>query len=365
MPIYGPGSLPPAYTWDDEDTAAGAGAVTLGEFIEIDRQEIRALWNLLWLKANEPRLIVNGNYAHWQRVESGSQTCTTSFNAITSFGPDRMFTLPAGASVTVARSTTTPDSKSRYSCAITGASSVTTVDHGQRVRSDYRTRYKQELTFSCYVRNESGASFTPTLRVDTPGAADDWTTPTNRLAQTLQACADSAWTRVSYTFDPSAYTNIDNGLSVALRVPSGSLVSGDVVRVAQFRLEPAAAVTPYVPPDPEIEKVRCQVYYRKSYSEGVALQTDTVVGLVGQAFAGSGATNVYITVPFGAPMWKIPTVRVWDKAGTANQFYKAVANTNHAASTTNFISTNGFLIANNTTATEDMFVHYDAVAELT
>lgn len=310
-------------------------------------------------------LFINGNYDWWQRIEGGSQTCTTSFSAITSFGPDRMFTLPAGASVTVARSATTPGVQSIYSCAITGAASVTTVDHGQRLRFIHRKRYQQSLVFSAYVRNESGAAFTPTLRVDTPGSADSWGSPTNRLSQSLQSCADSAWTQVYHVFDPSAYTNIDLGLSVYLRIPSGSLVSGDVVRIAQMSLRPGIALVPYLSPDYEVEKIRCLPYYRKSYSDGVALQTNTAVGLVGGGFFASGGQNAYFQVPFAPPMWKIPAVRLWGKAGTANQFWNPATVTDSNASQATDISTNGFTLGNNTTNSEVVQAHYDAVAELT
>jgi hypothetical protein len=311
------------------------------------------------------QLFINGNYDVWQRIEGGSQTCTTTFNAITSFGPDRMYTLPAGASVTVARSTTLPDARSRFSSSITGAASVTTVDHGQRIRSAYRTLYKQSLIFSAYIRNESGAAFAPLFRIDTPGAADDWTTPTNRFSTSLQSCADAAWTQVWTVVDPSSLTNTDNGMSVYIRVPSGSLVAGDVVRVAQMSLRPGVGLVPYLPPDPEIERWRCLPYYRKSYSDGTALQTNTIVGLAGGGIQGSGGTNVYANTSLDPPTWKIPTIRYWGKAGTANQFWNPV--TAADANTVSLVgaSTTSFNSLNSGTASEIMQFHYDAVAEAT
>lgn len=314
-------------------------------------------------------LFINSNYDWWQRVESAAQTCTTTFNAITSFGPDRMFTLPAGASVTIQRSTTVPsNNRSRFSAAIVGAASVTTVDHGQRIRSAHVGLYRTTLTISAMIRNESGSAYTPTLRLDTPAAADDWTTPTNREAITLQSCADSAWTQVYATVDVSGYTNIANGLSIYLRIPSGSSVSGDTNRIAQFTVHPGVNIPmPFLPPDPETEKLRCLRYYRKSYNDGTALQTNTVVGLVGMGSYASGAQNWEIPYSFGGnPMWKAPTMRVWGKAGVANQFWIGAPtstdnNTGNALSAT----TNGFVISNSATPAEQVFIHFDAVAELT
>lgn len=213
-------------------------------------------------KRRHAEILINSNFDHWQRGSS-ARTNTTTYSKDTSYAADRFFALPAGASITTQRSTTVPDANSRYSALLTGASSVTTVDYGQRLTAQaVNTQCLRSLVFSCYVRNVSGAAFTPTLRIGTPGSADDFTTVTNRLAQTLQECADSAWTRVYHVFDPSAYTNVANGIEVCLRIPSGSLVSGDTVYISQFSLKPGIALSPYTPPDPDIEILRALRYYR-------------------------------------------------------------------------------------------------------
>lgn len=312
-------------------------------------------------------LFINSNYDHWQRVEAGAQACPTTFNAITSYGPDRIFTLPAGAAMTITRAAAFGSSlpKSRFVAGLGGAASVTTVDHGQRIRSAYRGSYKQPLVFGALLYNDSGASFTPTLRVDTPATADVWTTPTNRLSSTLQACPNAAWTLLLTVFDPSAFTNIDNGLAVYVRVPSGSLTAGKSVYFGQMSLRPGVGAVPYLAPDPEVERLRSLPYYRKSYSEGVALQTNTSVGLAGTGAHASGGANWYITTPFSLPMWKIPTVRLWSKDGTANQFYNPVLDTNNATINPTNQSTTGFEVRNASTPSEQIFFHYDAVAELT
>lgn len=310
-------------------------------------------------------LFVNGNYDWWQRIESGNQVCATAFNPISSFGPDRMFTLPAGASVTVSQNAGVPNIRSRWSCLISGAASVTTVDHGQRIRSVRRTLYKQVLIFSAYVHNATGASFTPLIRLDTPGGVDDWTTPTNRYSASLQACPNLTWTQVWAILDPSALTNIDNGLSVYIRIPSGSMVAGDLVYISQMSLRPGVALVPYLPPDPDAELLRCLVYYRKSYHLGTPLQTNTTTGLVGAGSPGSGASNVYPTVFFDPPMWKPPTIRFWGKAGTVNQFWNQATSTDANIVAALWSSSHGFSAANSATASEVVQFHYDAVAELT
>lgn len=215
----------------------------------------------LWVPraALGPPLTHNSNYDHFQRGTT-ARTCTTTYGD-GNYSADRWFTLPAGASVTTQRSTTVPDARSQYSLQINGAASVTTVDHGQRIRSAIvATRGLQSQVFSAWVRNDSGAAYTPTLRVGTPGAVDDFTTVTNRLSQSLQSCADAAWTLVHHVFDPSAYTNVANGMEVCLRIPSGSSVSGDTNRIAQFEVKPGTQLASFIPPDPYDELWRVLQY---------------------------------------------------------------------------------------------------------
>lgn len=313
-----------------------------------------------------PPLTVNGNYTEWQRIETGIQTATTTFSAITSFAADRMYTLPVGASVTVQLSAVVPDTKSLLSCLITGAASVTTVDHGQRIRSAFRVRYKNYVVFRAYIFNGSGAAFIPLLRFDTPAVADDWTTPTNRSSQSLQSCANNAWTLVSAIVDVSAFTNIDNGLACYIRIPSGSLTAGKSIKISQFDLRPGVVLRAYIPPDPDETKVRALAYYRKSYDRGTPLQTNTQVGLVGIASYASGGTNWEFFIPFSTPMWKAPSARTWGKAGVASQFWIGSPTfTDNNSSAVTLLSVNGITVVNNTTAAEQVFMHYDAVAELT
>jgi hypothetical protein len=210
-------------------------------------------------------LVINGAMQHFQRG-TGARTATTTYNTDTSYAADRFFVRPVGASVTVQQSATVPAGlAAETSLQITGAASVTTVDIGQRIRyATTQARGKQSLNFTCYIQNLSGSAFTPTLRIGTPASADNFTTVTNRLSQTLQAAADSAWTRVYHTFSPAAFTNIDFGMEVVLQVPSGSLVSGDTVRIWGFDLRPGVAsavqTMPYIVPDRELELLRCLPY---------------------------------------------------------------------------------------------------------
>jgi hypothetical protein len=212
-------------------------------------------------------VLINGSFEVWND-STASTSCTA---AARTAGPECWYVNPAGAAVTRARSTTVrTDNRARYSLEVVGAASVTTVLIGQRLEAADIPKIKREVTFQAYVYNGSGASFQPSLLLGTPGAADDFTTVTNRLTQTLQACADAAWTLVSHTVDISAYTNLANGLQVEIQIPSGSLVSGDTVRIMEPMLCPAGQVSIFeVEPVTETES-RCERFFEKSFPRGTA-----------------------------------------------------------------------------------------------
>lgn len=314
-----------------------------------------------------PSLVLNPNFDIFQRG-SGSRTATTSFSIDTSFAADRIYVLPAGASVAVARSTTVPsNNRSRYSLEITGATSVTTVDIGQRIKSSIvNTRGKQSLCFIAYVYNGSGGAFTPNLRVGTPGAADDFTTVTNRLDQSLQSCADASWTLVYHVFDPSAYTNIANGMQVDLRIPSGSLVSGDTVRVAQFDLRPATQPIGFVPPDPDEELSRCEPYFVKSFplATAPAQNTGSVLGAMHVRTVVASADEVGV-VRFGRRMVKAPTITTYNPSAS-NANWRDLTNSADRTAATAAVGETGFIITLAVGAINaNNYIHYVANAELT
>lgn len=209
---------------------------------------------------HQPNVFLNGNFEIWNE-STGAVSCTAGSKTS---GPEGWYIQPSGAAVNRSRSTTVrTGARSRYSCELAGATSVTTVLFGTRLEAADIKPIAREVTFQCYVYNGSGAQFTPNLLIGTPAATDDFTTVTNRLTQSLQACADAAWTLVSHTVDISGYTNLANGLQVEFQVPSGSLVSGDTVRFAEPQLKAQATVSPlFVEPMP-INETRCERFYEK------------------------------------------------------------------------------------------------------
>jgi hypothetical protein len=187
---------------------------------------------------------------------------------------------------------------------ITGGTGVTEVKLAQRHGAiDVKNLFRRTLSISWYVYNDTGAAVTPDLVVRTPSASDDWSTSTARLTQSLQSCADAAWTRVSHTFDPSAYTNIGNGIELAL-VFSGTLNSGteDVI-ITAAQLEPGNVITPFQARDLGLETLIIQRYL-------VSLpQSGGGTGYVGNG-TGISTTAARIGIPLPQTMRAAPSVLV-------------------------------------------------------
>lgn len=220
---------------------------------------------------------INGNFQLWQRGTS-AKTCTA---AAKTWRADRWFARPAGAAINYSQSTSVPTGAiAAYSALLTGAASVTTVDFGQRIESsDAFTSWRRERTFSAWIYNDSGSAITPKLQINTPSAADDYATNTNRLDATLQACASGAWTQVSYTFDGSTLTNISNGAEIVIQLPSGTLsTSGKSVYITQIQCEPGSVVTAQEPRLITHELQLCQRYALK-----LGGTNGQVVGFAGDA----------------------------------------------------------------------------------
>ena len=236
--------------------------------------------------------LINGGMSVWQRWVATSIDVT---NGATGYTADRWYLKPTGANMSAIKSTSVPTGGvSQYSLAITpnGVGGSTCL-LGQRIESANVYAIKGTVTFSAWVFNSTGASITPSLLIGTPSAEDNFTTVTNRLTQTLQACAASAWTKVTHSVDISGYTNINNGLQVELQT-NGHTTYGKIVRVAQLQLELGSQATPFEQRPYGVELALCQRYYWKWVSQN---NGDLFCGVYQPA-----STNIYHTVPMPTVM---------------------------------------------------------------
>jgi hypothetical protein len=233
----------------------------------INQQYDGANWGPTYPGSGFRNEVINGGFDVWQRWIATSINVSSGTTAYTA---DRWFMSPVGATMGAIRDTNVPPtSLSRYSLQIapngTGGS---TCNLGQRIEASNVYALKGTVTFSAWIFNNTSASMTPVLLLGTPSAEDNFTTVTNRLTQSLQACANGAWTKVTHTVDISGYTNINNGLQVEIQT-SGHTTFGRIVRIAEVQLERNAQPTPFEQRPIGTELALCQRYYLSQSSLGV------------------------------------------------------------------------------------------------
>jgi hypothetical protein len=119
----------------------------------------------------------------------------------------------------------------------------------------------------------------------------------------LQSCPNNVWTRLFHIFDPTAFTNINNGLEVVLRIPSGSLAAGSqFILLGQFDLRPGNHLMEYYPPSAYLEFLQCQEYLQV-LGTGASLEP-----------FGTGSwystTQAAVVVPLLAQMRTLPSLTI-------------------------------------------------------
>lgn len=347
-----------------DDTYARLAVGANGQVLMANSSEATGLQ---WSYLLQNNIFINGGFDIWQRTTDDTGVTTTR-----KYVADRWAAITgAGTLAHVQRSTTVrTGARSKYSYQLDGAAGVTTVDIDQRIETALSGLYKRQVTFSAYIYNGSGADFTPKLFVATPSAADNWTTSTVRngggAGEDLQSCADSAWTQVTWTADISSYTNIDNGVGFRLQIPSGSLVAGDIVRLAEMNLVPGGVATPFISRITGTELVLCQRYYQKSYSQGVTPGTAAAAGyriIYGLTTAVAGGNCI-----FHSEMRATPTITMYSYNGTANKVSTIgaadVGTVVTASAINSTILTSVSDSGSGFTAATPYYAHYVAVSEL-
>jgi microcystin-dependent protein len=221
----------------------GRPSVQIGEHqVGLRELDLESLISSLGSSLNGLNFLAGGNFDKptWL-TPSGVSAPAASFT----FNQEAFWVKPVGAAVTYRRSTTVPDTLSLTSAEIEGAASVQEVDFGQDVLSYISGPMRQNVTMSVYIYNETGASFTPIFRIDTPDAEDSFSSTANRHSQNLQECVNGQWTKVFQTVDLSSMVNITNGIRFYIRIPNGSLNDGlKKVRFSRFKIELGTVDTP-------------------------------------------------------------------------------------------------------------------------
>jgi hypothetical protein len=214
--------------------------------------------------------IINGGMDIWQRGTSATISSGVSVYA----GLDRWSIYSNGATATIAQSTSLPsNSTARYSALITGNTGITTLDFTQRVESNTIYQYAGQVTYSAWIYNNTGASFTPTLYWGVAGAVDNFASISYPVTTVLQSCANGVWTKVTASTNISSLSNYTYGMAFDLQFPSGSLSSNSKsINITQVQLELGSVATTFSRAGGTLqgELSACQRYYWQSNQTGTS-----------------------------------------------------------------------------------------------
>ena len=208
--------------------------------------------------------IRNGTFDTWQRG-TASITITTAG----AYAADGWIVTPTGASCTaIQAANNNTGANTLYGLQVTGATGVTDIQVAQRIESNIAAALAgKTVTVQAQVYNNTGGSITPTLTTKYAGSTDNWTSPTTDLGATnLQACANGAWTLVSYTLSVSA--NATRGYAFILDFGNNFSTTGKDVVIAEADARVTSGIPTGLntnPPPPELRPVFAELEFNRRY----------------------------------------------------------------------------------------------------
>jgi hypothetical protein len=257
----------------------------------------------------------NGTMDVWQRGASGTVTTSGGYTA------DGWIVAPTGASATWAQAGGRLATKN--SLQVTGATSVTDLIIKQRIESLIAATFcSQTVTVQAQVYNGTGGSITPKLTVNRPSAQDNYGTTTADVnAASLQACAASAWTLVSYAFTANAASY--NGLEILFDFGNNFGANSKTVQITELDIRVTPGATPgqiNLSPPPELRPIAsemgfCQRYYAIGGSAGIP-PFPSSAGNIGNLALVTASSFALSAVNFPVAMRATPTVTFANNAGT-------------------------------------------------
>lgn len=236
--------------------------------------------------------LINGSMLVWQRGATHTLTIATE-----RYCADRWVALAAGGvgapTVTRVASAFASLPRSTFVSRLTGAAGVTNFRYSQRVESAHIAPFLVDVgfvTFSCRIRNNTGAPINPNFEVYTADAVDDFTPSTLRAGPTaIPAIAAATDAYYSVAFDLNALANAANG--VQFTVDMGA-ITGASVDIGEVMVEPGQGRSPFWERTFVEELADCQRYYEKTFNYATApAQNAGVAGSLMSLSSGRNAIN--------------------------------------------------------------------------
>jgi hypothetical protein len=244
-----------------------------------------------------PNKFRNGAFQVWQRG--------TALGAVNNaYAADGWIVTATGAAVGVSRANNVrPNRLTSFAHMIVGGAGVTGALMKQRIEGSMAAPLAGlSVTVQAQVRNDTGGTITPTLTVKHATALDNWgATVTDVAAAAMQACADGAWTKVSYTF--TAHASSDLGLEVAIDFGNNLSSGAKSVTVSEADIRASAAVVAPAFREFTTDLLFNQRYYWRLNSSGAANYI-----FMAQVYTASAAWGSLGLLP--TPMRAVPTCTI-------------------------------------------------------
>lgn len=213
----------------------------------------------------------------------------------------------AGTFATYLQAPDTAHQQWLYCAKLTGALFASNLDFGQDLPARVAAGLEPKITLTLEVENDTGASITPVVRVDTCDTFESWGAVTNRIAQPVPTALPNA-TRVTWTvtIDASGFlSSLRNGAQIYVRF-TGLNDAAKFVKIFTAKLEVGETATERVV-ERDVETVipAASAGSERQYldngnfaqwwtdSATVPLNKDTYAAPNFWAFADAGATLVY------------------------------------------------------------------------
>ena len=253
-------------------------------------------------------VLINGALDVWQRG--------TSFSGLV-YTADR-WQATYGNSVTVARSTDTPNSAFLYSAEVTGSNFATLQQRLEGATS--RQFVGQNVTISFWAKATASVSLAVALQ--TPSALDNWSSA-SFLGGNGSVTATTSWTRFSFTIAAANLTSAAaNGLALSFNGPTGAVD----FKITGIQMEQGLVATAFQTATGTLsgELMACQRYYwRTSY--------DSTYTHLGSGIANT-TTALKLIVPLPVQLRTVPSSFDWAGSnglmatdGVNNIFITAIA----------------------------------------
>lgn len=305
-----------------------AAGLTCDQSGENDAQILQALGLLTGARPGLLNLLINGDFAIWQRDGTGAGVSVAVTSAAgRKYTADRWWGTADGSvagtgQLTVAQvahtiGQTEVPGNPQYFCRLTqaSASSVGPPTFGQCIEDVTRLALKQ-VTVSAWVKGSAAfnASVILTNKFGTGGSAD------------VQAGAQvwaitTSWQRLTWTITMPSISGKTIGpghcVQVHLQLPQGSTFE---LNISDFQVEPSAVASTFDRRPFSVELALCKRYYQKSWAVDTPIRTVTELGASQGILPSNCSPNDRVwqlNTRFPVEMRTTPTVTWYDVHSTA------------------------------------------------